>query len=240
MDMSLFVPISDAGRVETVAQRIGDAITLGLLQDGDQLPSETELSEHLGVATVTLREALARLRQQGLVETRRGRNGGSFVRRPSTIATSGLVKKLRSMSTAELRDIGDEHLAVASTCARLAAERANAADIDRLRDHAEALVRARTAVERGRADSRFHVEIAVVSQSQRLTRREVELQAETSKLLWLSKPVPMDVDTAIECHHQLVEAIAGDDADRARRLAEEHILWHTHRLVDLHLRLTEE
>jgi DNA-binding GntR family transcriptional regulator len=78
---ALFGPLDDAGgRREAVARRLGGAIALGLLGDGEQLPSEQELATSLNVSTVTLRDALADLRQKGLVETRRGRGGGSFVR----------------------------------------------------------------------------------------------------------------------------------------------------------------
>ena len=37
----------------------------------------------LGVSTVTLREAPSALRQEGLVVTKRGRSGGTFVCAPS-------------------------------------------------------------------------------------------------------------------------------------------------------------
>ena len=66
-----------------MVQRITEAIHLGLLADGEQLPVEVELARQFGVAPMTVREALAELRDQGLVETRRGRTGGSFVRRPA-------------------------------------------------------------------------------------------------------------------------------------------------------------
>ena len=56
-----------SGRAEQVAQRLGEAIRLGLILDGERLPSEVQLSEQLGIATVTLREALATLREQGLI-----------------------------------------------------------------------------------------------------------------------------------------------------------------------------
>src|SRR5689334_24948820 len=81
---AMFAPLDQVGRAEAVAARLVDAITLGLLADAEQLPSEAELAAQFGVATVTVREALVSLREQGLVETRRGRGGGSFVRAPRT------------------------------------------------------------------------------------------------------------------------------------------------------------
>src|ERR1700685_1470699 len=81
--ISLIAPLAVLGRAEEVALRVGQAIRLGLLTDGEQLPSEAEFAAQLGVSAMTLREALAMLRQQGLVETRRGRAGGTFVRRPA-------------------------------------------------------------------------------------------------------------------------------------------------------------
>ena len=46
-----------SGRAEQVAQRLGEAIRLGLILDGERLPSEVQLAEQLGIATVTLRAA---------------------------------------------------------------------------------------------------------------------------------------------------------------------------------------
>ena len=41
---AVFAPVGGAGRAELVAQRLTDAITLGLLGDGERLPSETEMA----------------------------------------------------------------------------------------------------------------------------------------------------------------------------------------------------
>src|SRR5687768_10641430 len=77
---AVFAPVADgSARREVVARRLGGAIALGLIGDGEQLPSELELATSLNVSTVTLRDALADLRARGLVVTRRGRGGGSFV-----------------------------------------------------------------------------------------------------------------------------------------------------------------
>jgi DNA-binding transcriptional regulator YhcF (GntR family) len=112
--ISLITPLAVHGRAEEVALRVGQAIRLGLLSDGEQLLPEAEFAAQLGVSAMTLREALAMLRQQGLVETRRGRAGGTFVRRPTAPQLGLLRDRLRAMSIGELRDLTDEQRAVSA------------------------------------------------------------------------------------------------------------------------------
>ena len=100
---TLFTPLDTGGRADTVTRRLANAIRLGLLLDGERLPAESQLAGQLGVSTVTLREALATLRTMGLVETRRGRGGGSFVRAPHD--ADRLERPLRLLSLHELRRV---------------------------------------------------------------------------------------------------------------------------------------
>ncbi len=99
------------GLAGQVAQRLREAIQLGILLDGERLPPEARLAEQLGVSTVTLREALAVLREQGLVTTRRGRGGGTFV--TAADLDSALGRRLRDLSVAQVRDLGDHRGAIA-------------------------------------------------------------------------------------------------------------------------------
>ncbi|WP_313897041.1 FCD domain-containing protein [Streptomyces sp. GC420] len=236
---SLISPLRSAGRTDEVVQRIGEAIHLGLVVDGEQLPTEVEFATQLGVSPMTLREALAVLREQGLVETRRGRTGGTFVRRPANPPRGPLEDRIRSATVSELRDLADEQLAVSGTSARLAAERASSASLRRLLNLVEQLAKAEGLGARIRADSRFHIEVAIASQSERLTRREVDLQSGTAGLLWLAHGDGTPVDKAVEEHHAIATAIAEEDGERARALAERHVQGNLRRLIELHLRLTE-
>ena len=68
-------PPSDAAR------RIRQYILHHGLRPGDQLPTHDELSQHLKVGRLRLREGLSILRHQGIVETRN--KGGTIVRKPS-------------------------------------------------------------------------------------------------------------------------------------------------------------
>jgi DNA-binding FadR family transcriptional regulator len=232
---TLFAPLASGGRAETVARRLERAITLGLLLDGERLPPESELAAQLGVSLVTLRDALASLRELGLVETRRGRAGGSFVRAPLD-GPAGLEHPLRALSLHELRDLGDHRAAVAGAAARLAAERALEPEVAALREHAARLVPATTVTERRRADARLHVEIAAAAQSPRLTREEMELWAQVGDLVWL--PVgESDVAVVAAEHDLLVDAIERRDGAAARAVAERHVAAETQRLLDLRVRL---
>ena len=75
----LFSTVDSAGVSEAIVRRVGDLIGSGELRAGDRLPPEVELAESFGVAPMTVRTALQVLREYGLVVTRRGRGGGTFV-----------------------------------------------------------------------------------------------------------------------------------------------------------------
>jgi len=227
---SVLSPLDTAGRAELVTRRLTDAIRLGVFADGHQLPSEAELAAQLNVATVTLREALAVLRQRGLVETRRGRGGGTFVCSPEAQAGA----RLAELPVDDLRDGGDHHAAISAAAAGLAAERASAPDLDRLREHVERLASV-TADERAHADARFHVEIAATARSARLTRDEMLAQAELGRLTWHDGAAP-GVDGHLAEHRSLLAAIAARDRDGAARLAAAHVTDEIARLLNLRLR----
>jgi len=233
----VFAPLQEGGRVDVVERRISEAIGLGLIGDGEQLPSEVELAAALNVSTVTLREALSLLRRRGLVETRRGRGGGSFVRAPVDASVERLRTALRDTGVHELREIGDHQLAVSATASRLAAERASADHCRRLHELIEELAAAGTAGERRRADGRFHIEVAAAAQSARLTRQEIDLQGEIGELLWIPFGEAVHRDEAVAQHRAILGAIEKGDGERARTLAETHVEQGVARLIEFHLQL---
>jgi DNA-binding FadR family transcriptional regulator len=62
---------------EHLVRAIGDEIATGRLRPGERLPTEQFLSENFGVSRNVVREAIASLRTQGLIQTRQG--VGAFV-----------------------------------------------------------------------------------------------------------------------------------------------------------------
>jgi DNA-binding FadR family transcriptional regulator len=225
-------------RADAIVERISKAIGLGLLKVGERLPSEASLSEMFGVGGATLREALSELREQGVVETRRGRSGGTFIVSQPPTQTDTIREWFLSTSISEIRDIGDEHSAIAAATVRLACERAEAHDFDRLQELGRALVLATTPEVRAPADSRFHIELAVSAQSPRLANAEIRLQQETVQQLWTPLAASLDPEAAAAEHLELVRAIAQDQPERAQRLVLAHIKRNIFHLIDTKLTLS--
>ncbi|MEU6619849.1 GntR family transcriptional regulator [Streptomyces litmocidini] len=232
---AVFAPVDTRARVDTVVRRIGDAIELGLLADGEQLPGETELAAQLGVSTVTLREALMALRQQGLVTTRRGRGGGSFVTLPDNPPQERLRARLADWSTEELRDLGDHWAAVSGAAALLAARRTQPGDLRPLTRTVEELAAAGDPATRSRLYGRFHVELAAAAQSARLTREEIALQTDLGALLCLVLDDPVHLGNVSDRHRAVISAVQDEADERARTLAETCVRESVERLIALRL-----
>jgi DNA-binding FadR family transcriptional regulator len=234
---AVFAPLDDGAlRSETVARRVGSAIALGLLAPGEQLPAEAELATQLNVSTVTLRDALAELRRLGLVETRRGRGGGSFVRSGDDALTELAEARLTELATTDLRELGDAAGAVAATAARLAASRASSTEIARLRDVVDRLAAADSAPARRRADGRFYVELAAGAQSVRLTMQQMDLLLELGQLPWAPGTSAGLLAVVVASHRAVLDAIEARDPAAARDLTQEHVDARTRWLVELRLR----
>src|SRR5579871_5685729 len=84
VEQTVFVPVRGGDVTAEAVARLGQAIGMGLLRPGDRLPPETQLARDLGISPVSLRGALTILRNAGLLETRRGRGGGTVVTEPAT------------------------------------------------------------------------------------------------------------------------------------------------------------
>src|ERR1700747_502727 len=109
------------------------AVGLGLIEVGERLPAEAELSSRLAIAPMTLREALRILREAGYLETRRGRGGGTFVQRSLPQQPAREARRhLARLTVQELSDLMDYRVAVSGAAVALATARRSAADLEAL------------------------------------------------------------------------------------------------------------
>jgi len=224
---AIFAPLGDVGRAGQVEQRLTSAIRSGVLVEGERLPSETELAGRLGVAVVTVREALIGLRAQGLVTTTRGRGGGTFVAAGATADEEALAERLGAMSRAELQDRGTQYALLLAGCAELAAERADEDEADSLRRLlATELAEDGSEVDVGawrHADAELWLSLAALTQSARITREVVRLEADFGMIVRIPLSDPAFREQTATSQRSLVDAIAAGDPDAARKTAQAHL-----------------
>ncbi len=233
---AVFAPLDDGAlRSEAVVRRVGSAVARRLLGDREQRPAEADQAPLLNVSTVTLRDALAELRELGLVETRRGRGGGSFVRARDDALAELADARLAELGTTDLRELGDAQSAIAATAARLAAARASVREIGRLREIVGRLAAEPTTTAQRRADGRFYVEMAAAAHSVRLTMQQMDLHLELGQLPWPPAHAPDLLGEIVTAHRAVLDAIERRDAGRARDLTEQHVDQRTRWSIDLHL-----
>ncbi|KQP78710.1 hypothetical protein ASF37_09325 [Aeromicrobium sp. Leaf289] len=233
---AVFAPIGELGRAVRVEQRLAQAIRSGILEDGERLPSESELASMLGVATVTAREALVSLRAQGLVTTTRGRGGGSFVTRPVGATDDVLERRVAAMTRVDIADHGIHYATVLSGCAELAAERANVEEVEDLRailppDDTDDAATWR------HVDTELNLAVAALSHSAHLARDVMRLEMEFGGLLRLGFG-HADQQSALRDHHSaLLAAIASHDGNEARRVVRARVRRLLGELAELHARI---
>jgi DNA-binding FadR family transcriptional regulator len=227
----VFRPLPDVLRADAIVDRLSTAISLGLLRRGDQLPVENQLAVMFGVATATVRDSLQTLRDRGIIETRRGRSGGTFIIGYPRTNVADLRQRLLGLSMAELRDLEDEQLATALAAVRLIIERAFPHDFERLERVAQTMSEATTTESCMRADSRFQSELAVLSQSERLLATQMRLLTELIEILWTVLAVETDREWTLKDHLAIVEALRNRDLTAAERAVRQHISRDFYRLV---------
>lgn len=160
-----------------VAEHLRDLIHRGEFGPGDRLPPEREFAERLGVARISLREAIKSLQADGYVEVRRGPRGGTFVtelRRPAQAWRARMREQ-----AGEIDAIIDFRVALETQTARLAARRRTSADLEAMRTAITTLVGTGGRSAFRLADSRFHGALAAAARN---TRLESAVHAARSEL----------------------------------------------------------
>lgn len=84
-------PTDRLSRPAQVAEAIKDWVVEQHLRPGDRLPGETELIARFAMSKGTIREAMRILEAQGLIKTRTGPGGGSFVHEVSPQRAKALL-----------------------------------------------------------------------------------------------------------------------------------------------------
>ncbi|PRY12203.1 FadR/GntR family transcriptional regulator [Kineococcus rhizosphaerae] len=218
----------DSPRVAAVLERLVTAIATGQYLPGSRLPPERDLAAALGAGRMTVRAALAHLARRGLIETRRGRTGGSFVVQQWPESSTAIVGRTLSATYAQLRDLCEAIARLHGAVCRAAAEARSPADLARIEDALDVYAGAESGLASQQADSALHLAIIDAAHNDTLRRVLADLEGQLSigapAHLWGAPEGMRAMEVrALREHRELVAAIAGRRADDAERIARAHV-----------------
>lgn len=123
-------PVAKRSIQEQISDKLAYMIHSGLLQPGDELPSERQLSATLGVSRETVRGALATLQSQQMVEVNHGAR--TRVIGPGLLPLYESVSTLNDLRGRSFEEVAEARAAVEVQVVWLAAQRISAEEMDRL------------------------------------------------------------------------------------------------------------
>lgn len=209
---------------DQVYEQVLDMIVTGRFPENSRLPPEADLSQELGVSRPVLRQALERLRRDGLISSRKG--SGSFVRR-KPVAGGPAFAPVDSI--ADIRRCFEFRLAVEGEAAGLAAVRRTKQGLAQIK---EALERLDDCIHTGElgtdADEAFHLAICEATDNRFFATARVSMQAHIifgmnlARRLSLTHPVGR-LELVQREHVDIYDAIARRDAEQACEAMRTHI-----------------
>lgn len=214
------------------AAAIQEAIEGGRYAIGDRLPSEARLAEAMGVSRGIVREAIARLRAAGMVESVQG--SGAYVRRAEPVPEFRIEPE-QVLHAAELQGVFELRLELEVLAVGLAATRRRRRDLTALRAQLDRMARDVDAPERAMdPDYTLHVLIAGASGNAWLRDLLAYVTRQVSDSVAVRRrQAPPDravLARVQEEHAAIVRAIADQDPAEAGRLARRHLMGAAERL----------
>lgn len=207
---------------EKVADQIRQELANGFCKPGDRLPTEREMSDLYGVSRAIVREAMGRLKQDGIVVTRQG--SGAFV---ADSSTPTLRLHVVPSDADDLRSVVELLSAVRSAASAYAATRRTPAQLATITRWYKAIGRAIQDGQPGEEeDIAFHRAIidaagnplflSILEFLDARMRHFVRTARSNSRHRGLTEQVQAE-------HRVMLEAIAASDPEAARLAAERHL-----------------
>lgn len=205
-----------------VSQEIKQYLLANHFNEGDRLPSETDLSKILGVSRATVREAIVALEVSGVLTVKR--NVGAVVQNLSEeIPLQSITSEAGPFEQIQVR------MLLEPEAAYLAAKHRTAQECELMEKAIEMMVGENQAgFESEEGDMQFHLQIAKASRNSLLTSHIESLwEMRHNGKLWPQLQRSVDVSImrtrAVFQHMRTLEAIRSQNPDAAKQTMLEHL-----------------
>ena len=220
----LFRPVRTRRSFEAVCDRIREQLRSGELKPGDRLLGERELAERFGVGRSTARDALRSLEASGVVEARKGINGGFFVRSVGSGGFAQTVQDMVSLDQASIESVTEARIEITCVAVRLACARATEEELDAIqRDidmHAD-LFRLGRASRNTQSVIQFYRLIAQATHNPLIVMM-VDALSEVYRAL-LARLDPRPNKGLIDARQRVLDLVRRRDAEAAAQAMAEHL-----------------
>lgn len=217
------VPVPKASDV--LADQLRSRILDGVLEAGSTLPNERALATQSGLSRTVVREALRILEIEGLVTTRPGRNGGTFVRVPDAQMVARFLDMFIRGRRVRFEDILEVREQVEPICAQLAAGRRTEQDLDNLERVTERCRAAAGDVPAFLQENvAWHLAVAEASHNELFAAFMIAISEAILAATDIEDFNSPDVrGHALAAHDAVLGAIRGGDRERAERAMRRHV-----------------
>ncbi|WP_208322009.1 FadR/GntR family transcriptional regulator [Paramicrobacterium chengjingii] len=221
-------PVQRVRAHEQVMTQIEERIISGELSAGDHLPNERELATLLGVSRPSLRESLRVLEALGIVDVRRGGEGGAVLMGTPGSGFVNLLKLQLALGQFDQKHVLETRIALETWSSREAAERSSEvdhSDLSEILDQMDADDIEAPAF--NALDVAFHVRIAESTGNSLCAHLMHSLRTAINRqMINAYKQLPDWRETAKvvrEEHRSLLHAIINGDSGDAFERAHKHI-----------------
>lgn len=210
---------------DQVTRRLAEQLRNGVYPVNSRLPTEKAIAEEFGVSRTVVREAISRLKSEGLVETRQG--SGTAVLDPKSSAAFRLARADGNPAEGVLRII-ELRCGIEAQMAALAAQRRTAAGMAEIKRALKAIDRAVAAGGDGvNEDLAFHMAISHATRNPYYTDLLGMLTRalhDAIRVTRSNEAQRADLTEAVRAEHEAIcTAILARDPDAARAAALDHM-----------------
>lgn len=219
-----FQPLNEKKNFERIVDVLKEKIFSGEFHPGDRLPVERDLAEALKVSRLSVREAYRALELFGMVEIRRGNEGGAFIRTPSSSSIIQSVSDLFRFQGLTLEQWTESRLLLELDISRLAIKRADKKDCVHLDGLIEAAYeRINAGLPAHEEHIHFHTAFAEIARNPILFTAYNSMMDLLLNSLRVSHAPLEHAKAAAEIHRRIVEALKSGDLSRLSLVIEEHV-----------------
>lgn len=209
-----------ASAVDTIVENFRSMIESGALRVGDDLPTERDMAEQLGVSRNTFREAIKRLEAYGIVETRQ-KQGARIVNKSVDAMISILSFRLGAdertfLDVQHFRGILETGL-VTDIVANV-----TPADVEELTEINERLSAPRAVVTLAEIDLAFHKRLLSIAGNDTALKVYDVLSGVILQIMTLGK-AQNGSELALTSHRAIIAALAKGDRDALQRELSDHM-----------------